>query len=503
MARRGRFKLVAIGLVGALAIGPATLASAVTPEEINQKLQALEDEVRSLRQQLEAVKTNAAPAPAPAPAPAAAPTPADSPQPAAQLTPQAPAPTAINKDLFGILPSPLEGLKIGMYGEFKFGKAQNPDANGQSQLGADMARIVLMPTYQFTDSIVLHSEIEFEHGGIAGDEDDKSNGSVEVEQAWVDFRINPYFNIRSPGIDLIPVGYTNLYHEPTLFYSVNRPALANGLVPTTWFQPAMSVYGKVVDNLSYQVQVSTSLEDFGNGIQARPDGNSVPPFPDGYAPGISGKDALVFAKAPNGDFRQLSDVLATTGRLSYTPPFVPGSAGSTSLYYTPSTTPRGAYSDTGLPLRRSSLTLVDTEVRYRVPETGFEFRAEYVGVFFGNNRNLRANNDSDSTNNVGRAMYGMSGEMAYHIPLGHALGTEWEGVPFYRYTYQNLQTGGYRGSDFNAPTGSGQQHIQTMGFAVFPSKKLVLKLTYQNVIDRQPGGCKCDYVLGGVGFYFN
>jgi len=508
MAGLRRFKLVAIGLLGVLAVEP-TSARAVTPEEINQKLKALEDEVRSLRQQLDAVKTNAAPAQAPAPVPAAAPggAPPDSPQPqpGAQMAPQSPAPTATvtNKDLFGILPSPLEGLKIGMYGEFKFGKVQNPDANGQWQLGADMARIVLMPSYAFTDSIFLYSEIEFEHGGIAGDEDDKSNGAVEVEQAWVDFKINPYFNIRSPGIDLIPIGYTNLYHEPTLFYSVNRPALATGLVPTTWFQPAMSVYGRVVENLNYQVQVSASLEDFGNGIQSRPDNNSVPPFPDGYAPGISGKDALVFAKAPNGDFRQLSDVLATAGRLSYTPPFIPGFAGSTSLYYTPSTTPRGAYSDTGLPLRRSSLTMVDTEFRYRVPETGFEFRAEYVGVFFGNNKNLRANNDSDPTNNVGSAMYGMSGEIAYHIPLGRALGAEWEAVPFYRYTYQNLQTGGYRGSDLNAPTGSGQQQIQTMGLAVFPTKKLVLKLTYQNVIDQQRGGCKCDYVLGGVGFYFN
>ena len=505
MAHLRHSRIVVIGLLAALAIEPVTRAGAVTPEEINQKLKALEDEVRSLRQQLEAVKTNAAPAPVPSTAPA--PPPDAPPQPGAQLTPQllpqSPVPTTGNKDLFGLVPSPLEGLKIGMYGEFKFGKAQNPDANGQWQLGADMARIVLMPSYQFTDSIVLHSEIEFEHGGIAGDEDDKSNGSVEVEQAWVDFRIDPHFNIRAPGIDLIPVGYINLYHEPTLFYSVNRPALANGLVPTTWFQPAMSVYGKIVDDLNYQVQVSTSLEDFGNGIQARPDGNSVPPFPGGYAPGISGKAALNLAKAPNGDFRQLSDVLATTGRLSYTPPFIPGMAGSTSLYYTPSTTPRGAYSDTGLPLRRSSLTLVDTELRYRVPETGLEFRGEYVGIFFGNNKNLRANNDSDSTNNVGRAMYGMSGEMAYHIPLGHALGTEWEAVPFYRYTYQNLQTGGYRGSDLNAPTGSGQQQVQTMGFALFPSRKLVLKLTYQNVIDRQAGGCKCDYVLGGVGFYFN
>src|SRR5262249_34618786 len=156
--------------------------------------------------------------------------------------------------------------KIGMYGEFKFGEGQNPDANGQWQLGADMARIVLRPSYAVTGSIFLYSEIEFEHGGIAGYEDAQPNGPREGEPGWAGFKINPYFNIRSPGIDLIPIGYTNLYHEPTLFYSVNRPALATGLVPTTWFQPAMSVYGRVVENLNYQVQVSASLEDFGNGI---------------------------------------------------------------------------------------------------------------------------------------------------------------------------------------------------------------------------------------------
>jgi hypothetical protein len=495
VARFRRPRLVAIAMVVLTAFGGVSSAAAASPEEMEQKLKMLEEEMRTLRQQMEQMKAN--PAPAPAAAPAAAPAPAT------ELAPQSAAPAAGNKDIFGILPSPLEGLKIGMYGEFKFGKFQNPDHKGQWQLGADMARVVLMPSYAFTDSIIFYSEIEFEHGGIAGDQDDKQDGAVGIEQAWVDFRINPYFNIRAPGVDLVPVGYINLFHEPTLFYSVNRPTLANGLVPTTWFEPAMSVYGKIVDNLNYQVQVSSSLEDFGNGIQSRTDGNSVPPFPEGYAAGFSGKTALGLARSPIGDFRQLSNVLATAGRLSYTPPFILGFAGSTSLYYSPNTTPRGAYSDTGLPLKRSSLTLVDTEFRYRVPETGLEFRAEYVGAFFGNNKNLRANNNTDPTDNVGRAMYGMSGEIAYHFPLGKALGTEWEVVPFYRFTYQNLQTGGFRGSDLNGPTGSGQQQIQTTGFAVFPGRKLVLKLTYENVKDRQPGGCKCDYVLGGVGFYFN
>src|SRR5207237_6635182 len=36
-----------------------------------------------------------------------------------------------NKDLFGVGTSPVPGLKIGMYGEIKFGTQQNPLANGQ------------------------------------------------------------------------------------------------------------------------------------------------------------------------------------------------------------------------------------------------------------------------------------------------------------------------------------------------------------------------------------
>ena len=95
---------------------------------------------------------------------------------------------------------------------------------------------------------------------------------------------------------------------------------------------------------------------------------------------------------------------------------------------------------TGMLLGRSSLTMFDSEFRYRIPNTGLELRGEGVFVTFGNPANLRANNDSDPTNNVGKTMYGYSGEIAYHFPLGTILHSEWEAVPFYRYTYQNLQT---------------------------------------------------------------
>jgi hypothetical protein len=404
--------------------------------------------------------------------------------------------------ILGLAASPVVGLSIGAYGEMKFGAIQNPVANGQWQNGFDAARFVLLPTYAITDNIIFNAEIEFEHAGSGFDADDKLHGTAEIEQIWIDFKIIDQFNWRSPGIDLVPIGYFNQHHEPTQFYSVNRPDLYNGLIPSTFKAGASSVYGTIADGLNYQVQVSTSLEDFGGDFGLRTDANTVPPFPIGYAPGISGLDGLAFAAPVRGGFSQLSDALAVAGKLDYAPPFIPGFAGSISGYYSPNVTPRGAYADTGELLGRTNLGIFDAEFRYRVPSTGLELRGEYVWVTFGRPENLRANNDTDPFNNVGKTMYGYSGEIAYHVPLGTILNSEWEAVPFYRYTYENLQTAGFAGTDANLPTGAGQRTFHTAGVAVFPSPKVVLKATYQRVTDKSVVGALSDSFLGGVGFFF-
>jgi hypothetical protein len=413
-----------------------------------------------------------------------------------------PGTATLNKGLLGIAPSPVTGLSIGAYGEMAFGFQQNPDAFGQWQNGFDAHRLVLLPTYQITDNIIFNAEIEFEHAGTGFDGDDKLHGTAEIEQVWVDFKIVDAFNWRAPGIDLVPIGYINEHHEPTQFYSVKRPELYNGLIPSTWKAPATSVYGTIVEGLTYTVQASSSLEDFGDDFATRTDANTVPPYPIGYAAGITGLDALGFSLPVRGDFRQLSNDVAVAAQLSYSPSFLPGFSGSTSGYYTPNTTPRGAYANTGLLLGRSNLAMFDSEFRYRIPDTGWEARAEYVFAQFGNPANLRANNDGDPTNNVGKTMYGYSGELAYHLPLGTILNSEWELVPFYRYTYQNFQTAGFVGTDINAPTGAGQMQFHDAGIAVFPSPQIVLKATYQKVINRDPLGARSDSALGGVGFFF-
>ncbi len=455
----------------------------------------------------------AAPAAKPAkPAPGAPDWTVDTPAvPSAPAAPAAPSwngpgtsqnPATAAKPILGIAPSPVTGLSIGAYGEMAFGFQQNPAALGQWQNGFDAHRLVLLPTYQITDNIIFNAEIEFEHAGTGFDGDDKLHGTAEIEQVWVDFKIIDQFNWRAPGIDLIPLGYINEHHEPTQFYSVKRPELYNGLIPSTWKAPATSIYGIITEGWTYTIQASTSLEDFGDDFGLRTDANTVPPYPLGYAAGITGLDALGSALPVRGDFFQLSNDIAGAIQISYSPPQLPGFSGSTSAYYTPNTTPRGAYADTGMLLGRSNLWMFDSEFRYRIPDTGWEARAEYVFAQFGNPANLRANNDGDPTNNVGKTMYGYSGELAYHLPLGNILNSDWELVPFYRYTYQNFQTAGYLGTDINAPTGAGQMQFHDAGIALFPSPQIVLKATYQRVLNRDPLGARADSVLGGVGFFF-
>jgi len=92
-------------------------------------------------------------------------------------------------------------LSIGAYGELKFG---GNEASGGWKDGFDAQRIVLLPTFQITDNIIFNAEIEFEHGGIADDADDKLTGAIELEQAYIDFLFNEHFNWRSPGVDVVP-----------------------------------------------------------------------------------------------------------------------------------------------------------------------------------------------------------------------------------------------------------------------------------------------------------
>jgi hypothetical protein len=59
--------------------------------------------------------------------------------------------------------------------------------------------------------------------------------------------------------------------------------------------------------------------------------------------------------------------------------------------------------------------------------------------------------------------------------MGTILNTEWEAVPFYRYTIRTSDAG-FAGTSANLPTGAGQTQFQSRRCNI-PSPKVVLKAT--------------------------
>ena len=332
----------------------------------------------------------------------------------------------------------MAGLSIGAYGEVKFGTMQNPAAGGQWQNGFDTARMVLLPTYAITDNIIFNAEIEFEHAGAGFDNDDKLHGTAEIEQIWIDFKIIDQFNWRAPGIDLVPIGYINQHHEPTQFYSVNRPELYNGLIPSTWKVPGTSVYGTITEGLKYQVMVSTSNEDYGNSFDNRTAANTVPLPGTPYFPGIDGLNALTFSNPPLGGFLQLNDAVADlrTVRLHATV-VLRASAASIHGYYTPNIS-RAERMMISAISSETSMAIYDAEFRDRIPETWARTARRVVRATFGNPANLRANNDSNPTDNVGKSMYRLSPANSPTRADRHHHKQRLGGGTVHRYTYQNF-----------------------------------------------------------------
>ena len=100
----------------------------------------------------------------------------------------------------------------------------------------DVHRLVLGAGYDFTDTVRMDFEGEFEHAG----------GTMEVEYAFLEMDLSPGWSWRGGSL-LMPVGPLNEFHEPTNFYSVERPYVETYLVPSTWMEIGTGLVGRSAD----------------------------------------------------------------------------------------------------------------------------------------------------------------------------------------------------------------------------------------------------------------
>ncbi len=455
-----KLKMQSMHLPRLLNIGFATLIGLpVMGQPLDQSAAILElqKQIKSLQQQVEQLK--------------------EGPPPADQM-----------EDLLGKVPFKAKGLTMGFYGESKY---RFPEAGANA---FDAHRYVFLPGYQINDWLVFNSELEFEHGGIdetpgapgftsgtAGNTAARSifDGAVEVEQFYVDILVNPHFNIRSLGLDVVPVGRISKYHEPTVFYSTERPELYREIIPTTWTEPSMGAFGKITDSLDYQLMVSTGLEDnVGNGTQ-----------------GVTAENGMRSARPR---LRRASEnTLAYSGRLRFNG--VRGLDASTSFYVA---TPKGFNN------RESTLALWDIEALYRVPNTGLEFRGDFAYWHIERPGNLWANNNTSLTDNVGRRMYGWYVEAAYHFwPKSwmEGKGEHMDLVPFVRYsdivTQSQLPAGSVKLED-----GTANKDFLTAGVAWFLNPNFLVKADWRKNLQSSARSAtkeaSQDYFQLGVGMFF-
>jgi len=196
-------KKLVTGSVAAALLAVSTIAGASEIETLRQQVDELSGKVKALQTQVSAA---------------------------------APSQSGFGKRLW-------DNTRFGGYGELDY-IVRRENGNGKGANIYDPHRLVLYVNSDLSDWITLNTELEWEHGGANEKLSSATelSGEVVVEQAFLDFKLKREFNVKA-GIMLVPLGATNLYHEPTNFNSTERPELDRYLIPSTWREMGAGIHG--------------------------------------------------------------------------------------------------------------------------------------------------------------------------------------------------------------------------------------------------------------------
>ncbi|MBL7017164.1 MAG: porin [Kiritimatiellales bacterium] len=159
--------------------------------------------------------------------------------------------------------NPLKDITLGGYGELHY-NALSGSGGAKDKREIDFHRFVLTVGKDFNERVRFFSEFELEHA-IAGE---GQSGEIELEQAFVDYDLNDRHTARA-GVFLLPVGLLNETHEPTRFYGVERNPIEKNIIPTTWWEAGVGLYGQLGDSLNYAAYLHSGLAAETNSYSVR------------------------------------------------------------------------------------------------------------------------------------------------------------------------------------------------------------------------------------------
>ena len=193
--------------------------------------------------------------------------------------------STINSSTKRIMFADPNAFVLGSYGEAHYNHEIDSETFQNGSM--DLHRVILFMGYKFNSKLQFFTEIEFEHVN-----------EVYVEQAFMNYSFNNALNLKA-GIILIPMGYVNEFHEPTLFNGVERPGFSKYVIPTTWREMGIGSHGIIKRaNLKYQLYLV-------NGFKSYADGDSF----------LSGKNGLRSARQKGS--KTIFRTPSITGKLTY------------------------------------------------------------------------------------------------------------------------------------------------------------------------------------------
>ena len=331
-----------------------------------------------------------------------------------------------------------QGLSIGGYGEMLYqgfdSTRDDGTASGKTNQ-LDFVRAITYFGYKFNDHWLFNSEIEFEHATT------DVEGSVSVEFAYVDYLWKEKLNARA-GLLLVPMGFINELHEPTTFLGAKRPDTERAIIPSTWRENGLGIFGNVGD-FTYRSYLLNGLK--GSGFSSS---------------GLRGG-------RQKGSKAEAND-LAWVGRLDYTG--MPGLLAGVSAYF----------GDSGQSLERPgggslglTTTLFEGHVEWRWK--GFEARALFAHANLDDVAELNQVLGFTGNSSVGEELEG------YYLQLGYDVMAKRGGnhslIPYVRYEEMDTQA--------RVPTGFSRNPARdteslTLGLAFKPIDELVIKADYQD-----------------------
>lgn len=311
---------------GALVLAMLLVSPVAYADDLRDRVERMEEELRVLKEELKRRDTVAPPAAA-APAPPAAAPPTRTAEPA-------PVPTAPTAPVTAKAEEPayrrvLDHVKLGGYGSFRYEASNLDEAHStftfrRLVLTADANPAPRMRAYMELEferfrKLELEKSLSAEEGGLGAEQtvEGTNDSEISMEQAWLQYDIEDWLKFRG-GAVLVPLGRFNINHDDNQWDLPRRSLVDRGVsvlpVPSAWNELGAGFVGELPVSkqgmLNYQAYVVNGVtlgSEFEQVARTR-----------GTDPGE--QEIEIEIEPETGTFgSDVKDAKAVTGRLAWSP----------------------------------------------------------------------------------------------------------------------------------------------------------------------------------------